>query len=118
MNERPVSEHRVQRPSWRCVVDGTAWPCEPARRQLTEAYGDRSALAALLATLMARAADDLGVADPTDLYGRFLAWTTNADEACRACGRIRHAAVAGLPPRLIPCDKLREINRPPQAGHG
>jgi hypothetical protein len=79
-----VSEHRVERPTWRCAVDGTAWPCEPAKRQLTEAYGDSPALAALLGTLMARAADEIGVADPTDLYGRFLAWTAASDEACRA----------------------------------
>jgi hypothetical protein len=90
----------------------------PPKRQLIEAYGDSPALVALLGTLMARAADELGVADPTDLYGRVLAWTADADEACRVCGRARHAAVAGLPPRLVPCDKLRDINRSPQAGHG
>jgi hypothetical protein len=113
-----VSKHRVEQPTWRCVVDGADWPCEPAKRQLTDAYRDSPALAALLGTLMARAADELGVSDPTDLYGRFLAWTTDPDDACRACGRARHAAVAGLPPRLVPCDKLRDINRPPQAGCG
>lgn len=113
-----MSTHRATRPAWRCVVDGMDWPCAPAKQQLIEVYDDRAALTALLGSLMARAADDLGVADPTDLYARFLAWTMSPTEACRTCGRARHATAAELPPRLVPCDQLRNVNRPSEIGCG
>jgi hypothetical protein len=107
-----VSAHRVERSAWRCAVDGAHWPCQPAKQQLIEAYRDRAVLAALLGKLMARAADELGVADPTDLYRRFLAWTTDVGEPCRICGKANHTVVVGLPPRLVPCDRLRISMQP------
>ncbi len=66
-------EHHVQRPGWRCATDGEDWPCASARKLLTGAYTDPTALAVHLGSLMARAAADLGVAKPADLYRRFLA---------------------------------------------
>lgn len=113
-----MSAHRVARPAWRCAIDGTDWPCAPAKQQLIEGCDDPAAVVTLLCALMSRAADDLGVADPTDLYDRFVAWTISPTEACRACGRLRHAAAAGLPPRLVPCDQLRNVNRPSATDNG
>jgi hypothetical protein len=77
-------------------------------------YCDRAVLTALLGKLMARAADELGLADPTDLYRRFLAWTIDVDARCGACGKANHTVVARLPPRLLPCDQLRGISVPPE----
>jgi hypothetical protein len=87
-----MTDHRVSRPTWTCISDGADWPCEPARQQLVEAYQDRAALATLLGMLMARAADELGVADPTDLYRRFLTWTIDATKLAGS------AVVSGTPP--------------------
>jgi hypothetical protein len=60
---------------------------------------------------MAQAASDLGLADPTRLYRRFLAWTLPEDATCRLCGSASHDAIPGLPPRLLPC-KVAERLQP------
>ena len=56
--------------------DGTPWPCSPARVQLTEAYTDDPVgLAADLAAMVPRAADEAGIVDPAELHERFVSWT-------------------------------------------
>ena len=108
-------EHRVQRPEWTCAADGLPWPCEAARKLLTGAFDDPAALVLSLAGLMAQAADELGVEDPASLYRRFLGWTMAPGEVCRVCGSRRHALVAGVLRRLLPCRELPEVlaTRPP-----
>jgi hypothetical protein len=101
-----AADHRVRRPEWRCRTDGEEWPCEGARKLLADAYPDREALVRHMAHLMAQAAEDLGIPAPATLYRRFLGWTRDRSESCRACGRSSHAVVPGLPSRLFPCDGL------------
>lgn len=103
------SEHRAERPLWSCTVDGAAWPCEAARRELlAQRSADPLALAVHLSYLMGVAADDLGVPDPTKLYRRFVAWSLPADRACRVCGRRGHDVLPGVPPRLAPWREAHE----------
>lgn len=95
---------------WTCAIDGAQWPCTPARLALTAAYGRGSAeLAAHLAALMAIAEQELVTLDRAGLYRRFLAWTRADGELCRVCGRRGHAVLPGLPPRLVPCEEVREL---------
>ena len=61
------------------------------------------------AQLMAQAADDLRVPNPSALYPRFLGWALGRNEVCRVCGKANHTVVAGLPPRLFPCDALWQV---------
>jgi hypothetical protein len=122
-----VSRHRADRPTWQCSTCGDHWPCEFACKLLADAYqgsyhgscqrsyqGDRIGLTRHLAQLMAVAAEDLGLADPTRLYRRFLGWTLDPDQRCRVCDRQGHDVLAGVPPRLIPCRQLRDAVRPPR----
>jgi hypothetical protein len=103
-------EHQVSRPSWLCGTDGEAWPCESARKLLSEAYrGEPDRLVRYLAHFMAQAATDLGVPGPALLYRRFMGWTLGPGEVCRVCGRSSHTVVTGLPPRLLPCDGIRAV---------
>ena len=106
------SEHRAIRPIWTCAADGQPWPCAATRKLLADAVTDRDALARHLAALQAVAADDLGVAGPSSLYRRFVAWTLGCDEVCRVCGRGGHTAIAGIPRRLVPCDGLPTVIPP------
>ncbi len=99
--------HRARRPEWRCTTDGLPWPCEPGRRALRQQRADDPlALQIHMPRLMATAAGDLGLTNPTWLYRRFVHWTLDKDEACRICGKPGHTALPGLPPRLTPCTKL------------
>lgn len=101
-------EHQVRRPQWLCATDGEEWPCDGARKLLKEAYrADPGALVRYLAHFMVQAAADLELHKPSTLYRRFMGWTLSSGEACRVCGRPNHTVVAGLPPRLFPCDGLR-----------
>ena len=102
------NEHRAARPSWRCLTDGGEWPCAEARARLAAAFGDRDELSRQMARLQATAADDLTLANPASLHRRFVKWTRDHDESCRACGSHMHAVVPGIPPRLVPCDDLRD----------
>lgn len=101
--------HRVRRPQWTCVADGTDWPCPPAREAMARAFGaDSAALSMLMAYLMGLAAAELDQADPARLYRRFLGWLLDADHRCPACGRRGHIPMPGAPPRLCPCDHLQD----------
>jgi hypothetical protein len=61
-----------------------------------------------LARLTDAAAADLGLSSPAMLYHRFVTWTLERDHTCRACGKRDHDALPGLPPRFVPCGKLRQ----------
>jgi hypothetical protein len=87
-------------------VDGQEWPCAAARKSLTDAFGDREDLARHMAVFLVMAAEDLRAAGPSGLYRRLIGWTLGRDEVCRACGKGGHTAIAGIPPRLVPCDEL------------
>ncbi|GAA2591973.1 hypothetical protein GCM10010399_23120 [Dactylosporangium fulvum] len=100
--------HRVIRPSWTCTADGLPWPCTEAQRILRNS--DLAMLRQTMAKLMAIAQGELDDTDPAALYRRFLAWTLESDQRCALCGSRRHAAIPGVPPRLIPCDGLRAAN--------
>jgi hypothetical protein len=56
---------------------------------------------------MAIAQRELDDTNLATLYRRFLAWTLEPDQRCAICDNRRHAALPGVPPRLIPCDGLR-----------
>jgi hypothetical protein len=89
---------------WICLVDGENWPCRAARTALTRAYPDPDVLSAHLAWLARVAADDLGLPSPAALYRRFVRWSLPAGACCPVCARAGHVPIAGLPPRLFPCD--------------
>jgi hypothetical protein len=103
--------HRPVRPSWICCVDGEPWPCDRARKELSDVFfGSEEALAAQMAWVMAAAAADLGTADPSRLYRRFVRWTSDDRLPCGRCRQHNHRVVPGLPLRLFPCD----LRRPPR----
>jgi hypothetical protein len=107
--------HRAQRPEWTCIVDSLPWPCADAQESLTGAYcGGELPLSIHMARLMAVAADDLRLDDPSLLYQRFVRWTVkehDEDEQdgakheliCCRCGRKGHDLLPGVPLRLFPC---------------
>jgi hypothetical protein len=100
-----MNEHEVSRPLWSCGTCHSDWPCEPAQKMIGDLHtGDDESLVRHVARLMGQAADDLGPANPTKLYKRFLGWTPVAGHACRVCGKLGHDAVPGVPPRMVPCD--------------
>jgi hypothetical protein len=102
--DRSVSDsHRVERPGWHCREDGDEWPCHLARKALTDAFVDDFELPRHMARLQLLAAEELAVADPASLYGRFVRWTEPTQITCGRCEKSRHRALAGLPPRLFPC---------------
>ncbi|GAA4463794.1 flavin reductase [Phytohabitans houttuyneae] len=69
-------EHTPTRPSWTCSVCGVDWPCDKARDQLCQVYGEqRVNLAVYMATQLGHAAGELSGASTNDLYQRFIAWT-------------------------------------------
>jgi hypothetical protein len=77
----------------------------PARKQLGDAFfGNEAALAIKMAKLSNAAANDLGLADPSNLYRRFVHWIFTDPSPCGRCGKSSHRALPGLPPRLFPCD--------------
>jgi hypothetical protein len=96
-------EHNLQRPQWTCHADGGDWPCELDRKLLREAYPDADDLARYMLGLVVQAALELGVPE-AKLYRRFVAWTLPEGRVCRVCGRAGHDVLAGVPPRLFPCD--------------
>ena len=65
--------HEPARPSWLCLGDGTAWPCDVARAQLAARH--RGALATVLGAQLVLAARDTPTAHPAELHERFVAWT-------------------------------------------
>lgn len=103
--------HGAARPSWVCPDDHERWPCDRARKLLSAAFhDDEETLAALMAGAMARAADDLGIPDPSRLYHRFVGWipASIVDDPvdwtpCGRCGKRSHRVSPGSPPRLFPC---------------
>jgi hypothetical protein len=109
MSRRSGGDHRAERPQWTCEMDGEPWPCELARKALAEAYqADQQALSLLMAWLLEQATTDLALAEPARLYGRFLRWTLAPGQLCRVCGSRGHDMLAGVPPRLIPCNSRRQ----------
>jgi hypothetical protein len=104
--------HRALRPLWRCAVDGAPWPCSDARRALRTAFGsDSVGLQRHLVLLLMVAERELSGVALAELYRRFVAWALTAGEQCRVCGSPRHAVLPGLPPRVVPCDKVRRLMR-------
>ncbi len=102
--------HRVVRPWWTCAIDGLPWPCVEARQLLREMFvDDRSVLQRHMAQLMAVAENEIGFLDRATLYKRFVAWTLSNGQRCTVCGSLRHAVIAGLPPRLVPCNDVRGL---------
>jgi hypothetical protein len=100
--------HKPVRPSWHCSDDNEPWPCALVRKQLGETFLDsEDVLAVHMAWLMAAAARDLGLADPSKLYRRFVRWTAGDRAVCGRCGHTGHQALPGLPPRLFPCEFRR-----------
>lgn len=71
--------HLPVRPTWRCVVCGDNWPCEPARiALLNQASGDSVGLLVYLAAQLMDAIEDLGDAAT---FERFLVWARSINEA-------------------------------------
>jgi hypothetical protein len=104
-----IGRHVPERPSWRCHDDSDPWPCELARRQLSETFLDNeSALVAHLARLMDVAVRDLGLSDPAVLYRRFVRWAEPGVIRCGRCDSPRHRLLPGVPPRLFPCELGRK----------
>src|SRR5690242_10763785 len=92
-----------------CAVCHSAWPCESARKLLDEAYtNDREGLAALMSWCMTLAAEERGVANPVEMYGRFVRWAFAREHRCRVCGKPWHDVLPSLPLRLTPCGAVRE----------
>jgi hypothetical protein len=70
--------HAPVRPEWRCPTCRVDWPCDPAKEQLTAAYGsDRVALSVQMSIELQRAAGELPAekTNVTDLHYRFVGWT-------------------------------------------
>lgn len=96
--------HRPRRPGWSCEADGSEWPCHAARKVLTGSFvGDEDGLSRHMSWLQLTAARDLGVVDPARLYQRFVRWTEPPQAICGRCEKGKHRAIAGMPPRLFPC---------------
>ncbi|WP_430779996.1 hypothetical protein [Actinoplanes sp. G11-F43] len=72
---RDQAEHDPARPSWDCRVCGRPWPCDPAREALSR---DRSRveLAVLMWDHLEEAARDMPRAPASELFDRFLRWTS------------------------------------------
>ncbi|MFC0526201.1 flavin reductase [Phytohabitans kaempferiae] len=71
-----AGEHTPTRPSWTCSDCGEDWPCDKARGQLGQEYGEhRVNLAVYMATQLGHAAGELSGVSTTELYQRFIAWT-------------------------------------------
>jgi hypothetical protein len=88
-------------------VDGFPWPCPTARRALVEVFAaDRVGLQRHMLQLVTVAEGEIGGRTPAELYHRFVAWALGPGERCRVCSSSRHAAIAGVPPRLVPCNKV------------
>jgi len=67
--------HVPERPSWRCVDDGTQWPCPVARRRLWAAAGDRPVVVAeRMAVSMGQARTELVGLSAAQLHERFVGW--------------------------------------------
>jgi hypothetical protein len=70
-----VDLHIPHRPSWRCRVDATPWPCETARRQLLAEYdGARISLHLYLAANLVEASGHLPDVPSGQLWERFIGW--------------------------------------------
>lgn len=71
-------KHLPRQPTWTCIeCAGIApWPCEPAQTALLGAYrAERVKLAVAMSIYLFRAAGDLPLLGPTELYRRFVRWT-------------------------------------------
>ncbi|MEV4350581.1 SAM-dependent methyltransferase [Actinoplanes sp. NPDC049596] len=70
-----MTEHVGRRPGWDCAVCGRAWPCAPAKAELTaEHRGQQPALVVFLGSCMLAAIDDCVEGD---LFERFLGWASH-----------------------------------------
>ena len=107
-----VQPHRPTRPGWICDRDGLAWPCPDARRALRMAFGeDHTGLQHCLAALLLRGECELASVPRVELYRRFVGWALAPGEKCRVCDSPKHAVLPGVPPRIVPCGKLRAAMR-------
>lgn len=80
--------------------------------------GAAAGLTAHMLRLMATAADDLHVDDPSSLYPRFVGWTLEPGRVCRMCGRPDHDVAPGVPPRLVPWHRAHASgSAPPDNPH-
>lgn len=76
LDRRLDGQHTPRRPQWDCRTCKEAWPCEPARVRLAEAYGrDRVGLAMYCGSLHPVASEELPAATPGELWERFVGWT-------------------------------------------
>ncbi|WP_327007954.1 hypothetical protein OHA72_12160 [Dactylosporangium sp. NBC_01737] len=87
----------------------TAVPAE-VRKELSQLYSRLPGLVEPQRDLVG-APDERPRAPPRrpDGVARFIAWTLEPDQRCAICDSRRHAVMPGVPPRLIPCDGLREV---------
>ncbi|MBB4747153.1 hypothetical protein [Actinoplanes lobatus] len=72
----PSSEHIADRSSWDCRVCGQPWPCAPGKVALIEEFREYPSvlLLYLVATFYEARDSYMNVAEPPDLYGRFVMW--------------------------------------------
>jgi hypothetical protein len=78
-------EHVMGRPSWNCMVDGTPWPCDKAKRDLREQYAEPGLGIYMVSMLYdyVRERDHVDLEPPPALFQRFLAWMTDGGETLR-----------------------------------
>ncbi|WP_327041029.1 hypothetical protein OG400_27120 [Micromonospora ureilytica] len=76
LDRRLGGQHTPRRPQWDCDTCEQAWPCDPARVRLGEAYGrDRVGLAMYCGALYPVASAELSGAAPGELWERLVGWT-------------------------------------------
>lgn len=67
-------DHVAGRPGWDCLECQKPWPCDPAWEHLAATL-DRVQLAMTMWDHLERAAGDMPVGPPGELFDRFLRWT-------------------------------------------
>lgn len=70
-----TTTHQPTAPLWNCGCCGTAWPCEPGRRELLAEYdGCRLSLTVYLAAQLVVATQHLAHVPARHLHRRLLGW--------------------------------------------
>jgi len=81
--------HVPERPSWRCVDDGTEWPCAVARRRLWAEAGNRPVVVAeRMAGWMRQARNELVGLSAAQLHERFVGWVAAGPVAAQVVVRL------------------------------
>lgn len=73
-----TSPHHPRPSTWTCqgCPGDVAWPCDPARVRLAEAYpSDRVGLSMFMGDLLAAALTEMPNTPPDELFERFIHWT-------------------------------------------